>query len=215
MMKNPTIQYYDENAAKYAQSTLHVKISETLKDFSKSLPKSAKVLDVGCGSGRDSLYLKSQGFDVVAIDASAELAKFASEQIGQEVWVKNVLDLDFKDQFDGVWCMASLLHLKKEELPLAIQKGVEALKKEENGPFFACFKLGHGEGYDENGRFFSYYQPEELKAIFEQTQYFEKITITQNEDRLGRNEVTWINLMCQKKPALTLEKNKSNGFKMK
>jgi SAM-dependent methyltransferase len=212
-MKNSTINYYDLNAQKYAESTINVKISESLEMFCKNLPEKARVLDVGCGSGRDSLYFKSKGFNVTAIDASAELAKFASKQIGQEVLIRDVKDLGFKNEFDAVWCMASLLHLKKDELPLAIKNCIQSLKVEEPGFFFASFKIGNGSGYDENGRFFSYYQKEELKEILENTQYFEKIQFQENEDKLGRNEVSWISFVAQKKPNLILDYNIKNKFK--
>ena len=212
-MKNSTINYYDLNAQKYAESTINVKISESLEMFCKNLPEKARVLDVGCGSGRDSLYFKSKGFNVTAIDASAELAKFASKQIGQEVLIRDVKDLGFKNEFDAVWCMASLLHLKKDELPLAIKNCIQSLKVEEPGFFFASFKIGNGSGYDENGRFFSYYQKEELKEILENTQYFEKIQFQENEVKLGRNEVSWISFVAQKKPNLILDYNIKNKFK--
>jgi len=207
-MKNSTINYYDLNAKKYLDSTINIKVSEELENFCLNLKPGAKILDVGCGSGRDSLHFIQNGFNVVSIDASSELAKLASEQIKQQVIVKKIEDLDFKNEFDAVWCMASLLHLKKEALPLAINNCIKALKSESEGLFFASFKNGNGSAYDENGRFFSYYQQEELKEILEQTQCFKNIEFTSNKDKLGRNDVNWISFIAQKKYDLNLE-NKS------
>ncbi len=191
-MKNSTINYYNLNAQKYFDSTFDKQAITLLKDFCSDLPKNSTILDVGCGSGRDSLYFIEQGFKVIAIDASADLAQLASQKIGQKVIVTKVQDLNIQHKVDAVWAMASLLHLPKNELPIAIHKCLTALKPNQPGKFMCSLKLGEGQSYDENGRFFSYYKPEEIKDILTTTGWFEHLTITVTGDNLGR-DTQWIN----------------------
>lgn len=202
-MKNSTINYYDLNAQKYAESTVNVEVSEQIKNFCSQLSPNSKILDIGCGSGRDSLYFINNGFKVCPIDASNELAKIASELIQQEVTVCKIEEFKKENEFDAIWAMASLLHLKKIDLPIALNNCVQSFKKDQQGLLFASFKVGNGESYDENGRFFSYYQPEELKSILESTEYFDKIEYQINKDKMGRGN-DWISFCATKKMNLYL-----------
>jgi trans-aconitate methyltransferase len=69
------------------------------------------ILDAGCGSGRDSSYFLDKGFDVSAFDASAELAKLASQLIHRPVTVCQFNEYESDKPFDGIWACASLLHV--------------------------------------------------------------------------------------------------------
>lgn len=214
-MENTTINYYNQNAKKYSDSTFNLDVSEATRLFALSLEPKAKILDVGCGSGRDSKFFMSKGFDVVSIDASEELAAVASKNLQKEVLVVDLKDLKIKDTFDAIWCQASLLHLYKDELPLAIKNCVQALKVDKAGLLFASFKKGDGCGADENGRYFSYYSVEELQNIFEKTECFQFLGISITKDILGRENTEWINIVAKKKPELILEhisKNKRYKF---
>jgi 2-polyprenyl-3-methyl-5-hydroxy-6-metoxy-1,4-benzoquinol methylase len=153
-MKNPTINYYDLNAKKYIETTINIAAGEPIKSFCSQLKPNANILDVGCGSGRDSLYFINRGFSVVAIDASKQLANLASAVIQQDVLVTSIENLKIENEFDAVLCMASLLHLKKNDLPSATKNCSKSLKENQEGLFFASFKIGYGESYDDNGRFF-------------------------------------------------------------
>lgn len=206
---NSTVNYYNTYAQEYTSSTIQVPVTDLVVNFCTKLELGSHILDVGCGSGRDSLYFLEQGFKVTALDNSQELAKLASKKIGQEVIVSEIQNINWVEQFDAVWAMASLLHLKKSDLPLALDKCSQALKT--NGTFFAAFKIGHGEQYDEKGRLFSYYQPEELQNILEATGNFNNIKLIINHDSMGR-EVNWVSIMANRTPSLNnnilLKKNK-------
>ena len=65
---------------------------------------------------------KQLGFDVVAFDASMELVKLASSKINHKILHMKIEDMDWQEEFDGIWAMASLLHLKREEIEYNIQK---------------------------------------------------------------------------------------------
>ena len=83
---NGNIEYYNENAEEFFQGSVGADMSEWRKRFVRYLPSGGRILDVGCGSGRDSKAFIMQGFSIVAVDASKETCHMASKLLGQEVW---------------------------------------------------------------------------------------------------------------------------------
>ena len=63
-----TLKYYAKNTEEFIASTLEADMSATQEKFLALLPKGAHILDLGCGSGRDSLFFLQQGFQVTAVD---------------------------------------------------------------------------------------------------------------------------------------------------
>ena len=125
-----TLNYYAKNTEEFIASTLEADMSQTQKKFLALLPKGAHILDLGCGSGRDSLCFIQQGFQLTAVDGSLELAKFASELIGQKVIVADFKDLELPpSSFDAIWASASLLHVHSEDLPGILTKVIDFAKQ--------------------------------------------------------------------------------------
>ena len=62
-MNYKTLNYYNENAKEYFETTKNIKTTEIYKEFFNMVKPSGKLLDLGCGSGRDSLYFKNAGYD--------------------------------------------------------------------------------------------------------------------------------------------------------
>ncbi len=188
------MSYYNQNAKSYAKQTEALLQEAQIAIFCQSLPSGARVLDVGCGSGRDSAYFLKQGFEVVALDASEALAQEAQERIGQPVVVKPVQEVDWLSAFDAIWCSASLLHVPKVQMPDVLERLHTALRPE--GVFFASFKVGKGEQTDALGRFFSYYEPQEIGALC--APFFEKLSLRVDEDSIGRQQ-QWVSVQAQKR----------------
>ena len=65
-----TIDYYNQYADKFVVSTFHIVMEEIYHSFIRYLPDGGDILDLGCGSGRDSLAFKKLGYLVEAIDCS-------------------------------------------------------------------------------------------------------------------------------------------------
>ena len=148
-----TLNYYAKNTEEFIASTLKADMSATQEKFLALLPKGAHILDLGCGSGRDSLCFLQQGFRVTAVDGSEELAKFASELIGQEVVVADFKDLVLpKISFDAIWASASLLHVHSEKLPGILAKVIDFAKP--GAIFYMSFKYGDYEG-ERGGRYYN------------------------------------------------------------
>lgn len=96
--------------------------------FSK-VKKGSNILDLGCGSGRDTKYFLEQGYDVEAIDGSAELCKLVGKLIG--IKVKNILfqELSEVEKYDGIRVCSPILHLPVRELTEVMRKMMITLKK--------------------------------------------------------------------------------------
>ncbi len=159
-----TLDYYNANAEAYAKSTITADVSELYRHFEPLLPPGATILDLGCGSGRDSKHFIDAGFHVTAVDGSAELCKAAERYLS--IPVKNILfqDLDYHSEFDGVWACASLLHVPRRYIQQIIKQVNDAIKP--GGHFYASFKYGTGER-ESNGRYFSDYSERDLLWLSE------------------------------------------------
>ena len=99
---NRTINYYNENALDYFNNTVNASMKDCYEVFLHYVSLHCYIMDAGCGSGRDSKYFLEHGYDVKAIDGSAELCKLASDYIGQEVECINFLDIDCEKKFDAI-----------------------------------------------------------------------------------------------------------------
>ena len=130
-----TIDFYNENAKQFAESTAFVEFHDMQHSFLNKLPEEAYILDFGCGSGRDTKYFIEQGYRVEAIDGSAELCKLASEFTGTKVKHMYFHELNELKKYDGIWACSSLLHLNEVELEKLLFKLEEAL--EDNGVLFS------------------------------------------------------------------------------
>ncbi|SVE11956.1 uncharacterized protein METZ01_LOCUS464810, partial [marine metagenome] len=103
MTPNKTIDYYNENAESFYQRTVGLDLIEIYEKFLKQVPDSCTILDVGCGSGRDTLYFLNNGYEVISIDASSEMVKLSSKLTNQNTSLLKIEDIAFKDQFEGIW----------------------------------------------------------------------------------------------------------------
>ena len=119
--------YYDANAKGYVAETVNVEFGELQREFARRLPRGGRVLDLGCGSGRDSLAFLKAGFEVDAVDGSARMAEAASGLTGLPV--AHALFEDFEPQgpYDGIWACSSLLHVPASKLASVIAKYVEGM----------------------------------------------------------------------------------------
>ena len=125
------IDYYDDYAEKWAEEWYpNESVLPFLKQFVELLPQNARVLDLCCGAGYESMRLNKLGVQVVGADLSEksiELAKKHNPQI--DFYVKDMLK-SYKDLglFDGVACIAGVVHLPEDQLELAFKNMNEVLK---------------------------------------------------------------------------------------
>jgi 2-polyprenyl-3-methyl-5-hydroxy-6-metoxy-1,4-benzoquinol methylase len=190
---NTTLNYYNQHAQTFSDSTLNVDMSALYAEFLPYIAQNGHVLDAGCGSARDAMYFKNQGFIVSAFDASPALAKLASNYLQQPVAVKTFQELKCVNKYDGIWCCASLLHVPKAELPQAFLNLQNALKP--NGVLYVSFKYGTQER-EHNGREFTDLTETALNVLIDQHTELKIIKQWQTVDqRPGRENEVWLNAL--------------------
>lgn len=189
-----TIDYYNKNAAEYYNQTVEMSMEDVIEEFIQYIPADGAILDLGCGSGRDSIYFIEEGFDVTAVDGSKAMCELAKIEIGQEVHNLKFEELEFDNVFDGVWACASLLHIKKSALPTIIAKISKSMV--DNGVLYMSVKHGSFEGTID-GRYYADYRTGEIKELFKKFPEFEIIdmyTKRRNKD----DEKSWLNIFVRK-----------------
>ena len=191
-----TLDYYNTKAKDFVSGTVDVVFTEIQDIFLGYIPLGGKILDFGCGSGRDTKYFLSKGYDVDATDGSEELCKIASEYAG--VQVKQLLfeELDKVEVYDGIWACASILHVEKNQLPGIMKKIAIATKT--GGVVYVSFKYGDFEGV-RNGRFFTYLTEETFGELLGEVPglVIEKLWVSADV-RAERGEERWLNIMLRK-----------------
>lgn len=193
-----TLDYYNKNSEEYFNSTLNVDMTNTYKEFLKLVPEGGKILDLGCGSGRDSMNFIKLGYEVIAVDGAKKLAKRASVLLGKEVIVSTFEELELKEKFHGIWACASLLHIKREDLKIVLNNLYNNL--DDKGVFYMSFKYGEKEYVDDKNRYFNCFTDESIISFINENTKYNILGLYITEDKLGRvNEVKWVNLICNKK----------------
>ena len=194
--ENQTLNYYNQKAREFVSGTVDVAFTKIQDIFLQCVPAGGKILDFGCGSGRDTKYFLSKGYDVDATDGSEELCSIASAYSG--IIVKHMLfeELDAVAQYDGVWACASILHVEKKRLPDILKKIAVATKK--GGIVYTSFKYGNSEGM-RNGRYFTYLKEDSFRELLEAVPELaiEKLWVSADV-RADRGDEQWLNLILRK-----------------
>lgn len=138
-----SISYYDQNGDSFFRDTVDADMGRLLARFLERVPAGGSILDAGCGSGRDSQAFLRKGYRVEAFDGSAVMVRLAQAHTGLAVRQMTFDDVDWTDEFDGIWACASLLHVSGRDLDAAVARLVRALRP--GGALFASFKLGEAE----------------------------------------------------------------------
>lgn len=178
--QNKTLHYYNHNAKSYKERTdsidlgiHHDKILERIET-----KDGCRLLDLGCGAGRDTKIFLKHGFDVTSVDGSHSMIKLVSST---DATCRTMLfeQLDYFQSFEVVWASASLLHLNKKTFISVLRRVRDALK--DDGLFYLSLKEGTADYVDENDRFFSTYESDELLNLLNSIHGFEVKDLWQTE----------------------------------
>lgn len=157
-----TMNYYDVNAEAFVARTADVDIDHLRDPFLAELPPGGRILDAGCGSGRDAYVFARRGFQVTALDGSLEMVKAARRRTALDVIHSTFLDFQSDEPFHGVWACASLLHVAPAQLAHTLAHLCELLTP--GGVLYASFRFGNGERI-EGERYFNDQTPDQLAEL--------------------------------------------------
>lgn len=188
-------QYYNTNTQEFFDNTFDVDMTLIYSRFEKYLKKEVKILDAGCGSGRDTKYFLSQGYNVIAIDGSEEMVKCAGDFTGIDVEQQFFQDISYQNEFDGIWSCASLLHVPKNNIQTVFNKFINALKTD--GIWYMSFKYGENERTKDN-RLFNDYTEESLSNLVGQYKQLEIVELWLTDDRRPDRDDKWVNALVKK-----------------
>lgn len=193
--KNGTLEWYRANAEEFIQRTSDVDMAEHYRAFLECVPSGGRILDLGCGAGSAAQCFTEKGYRVLAVDGCRELCEYTRNRVGCPVRTMRFEELDYDDAFDGVWACASLLHLRKADLPSVLRLISRALKAD--GVFYASFKYGDTER-EKDGRIFSDFTEDSLRDLLESAGGFRGISVwTTNDARPDRSDERWVNAICR------------------
>ncbi len=193
-----TIAYYDDQAEEFIRSTFDVDMADLYRPFLEHIPQGGRILDAGCGSGRDSLAFLRLGYEVVSIDACERMVEATRSVTGGVVQQMNFESADFEREFDGIWACASLLHVPRQDLGAVLVVLGKALKSD--GILYVSFKHGNFER-TENGRYFNDLDEVALRSLFDSDPRLEIVNLWISEDvrieRRGNQQ--WLNALARRR----------------
>ena len=159
-----SVRFYDENAQSYFDSTVQADMQDLRDRFLKYVRPGGAILDAGCGSGRDAKAFTEAGYAVTAFDAAAEMVRLARLHTGLPVHHMTFEQMDWLDQFDGIWASACLLHVARHDLPETFSRCAHALAA--RGAW--CLSMKHGNTTRElDGRIFTDVTETEMRDLLE------------------------------------------------
>ncbi|MDZ4867729.1 MAG: class I SAM-dependent methyltransferase [Alphaproteobacteria bacterium] len=193
----PTLAFYATEAAAYAAHSEKTGATKALATFLTALPKGAAVLDLGCGTGRDTRALIEAGMTVTAVDGAPEMAREAEKRLGIAVRVQLFENLDDMEVFDGIWANASLLHVPRAGLPAVFARVYRALKP--GALLYASFKSGGKDGRDKLDRYYNYLDADEVTALLRGAGAWSSIDIKQGRGTgYDGTETGWVQVFARK-----------------
>ena len=158
-----TYDFYQARAPYYRASGAQGQ-SRHLEGFLKRLDPSTRILELGCGGGRDAAYMIKRGFSVDPTDGIPAMVTKANERHNVGARLMRFDELEANARYDAVWAHACLLHCPRSELPVVLDRIYRALRP--GGLHFASFKLGDGEGRDLLGRLHNFPSVDWLRRLY-------------------------------------------------
>jgi len=199
-----TIDYYKKNAEDLARRYESAGVKELQTLLKSCFVPGAKLLEMGCGSGRDAAFMLANGFDITAVDGASEMVESAvryhPELAGRvhTIHLPKELSEGF-GSFDGLFSIATLMHLTRQAIDEVFKKAGALLGKK--GRFFFSVPsrrddVNTGE-FDEKGRRFTAMSVEEWISV-SQSAGFEVVKTSITRDGLGREGIVWLNCLVEK-----------------
>lgn len=163
-----TYEFYQSGAPFFSLSSA-ISHSRHLDGFLDRLAKHARVLELGCGAGRDSARIKQRGFKLDATDGIPAMVAKANERHDVGARLMRFDELEAEGEYDAIWAHACLLHCPTAELPGVLARIHTALRP--GSYHYASYKLGDGEGRDLLGRLHNFPSSQWLLDAYETARF--------------------------------------------
>jgi SAM-dependent methyltransferase len=187
--------FYQKNYQAYHEKTFSIDPTSFLGLLARRLPAEAFVLDVGCGSGRDLLWMKKRGFDVIGFEQSPGLAELARDNAGCEVIEGDFETYDFSSILvDAVMLVGALVHVPHHRLPNVFENITSAIS--DNGLVLITLKKGSGELKNPDGRVFYLWEDPKAREMFD-TLGFKVSDFSSSVSKTGSGAV-WMSYVLDK-----------------
>jgi SAM-dependent methyltransferase len=187
--------YYSHHASSYHKDTFHIDPTSFLEPLTRFVKAPAKILDVGCASGRDLLWLKRRGYSVLGLERSAALAEMARRNAGCRVIEADFQSFDFTTlQVDAVILIGALVHLVKSDFANVLIPILRSVKG--HGFMLISVKEGMGVRASEDGRIFHLWKDAKIRPVFVSLG-LELVYSSQSSSQLGTGE-GWLAYVLKK-----------------
>ena len=158
--------FYQKNYKAYHEKTFPIDPSSFLKPLAQRLPAEAFVLDVGCGSGRDLLWMKKRGFDVIGFERSPGLAELARDNAACEVIKGDFESYDFSSFLvDAIMLVGALVHVPNERFAEVFKNITASISR--RGNVLITLKEGQGDRTDADNRTFYLWDDPKAREMFD------------------------------------------------
>lgn len=188
----PTLAHYDAGAEGFWRGTKDHDVRQNIEALLDAIPGPGphRILDFGCGPGRDLIAFRDLGHEPVGLDGAAAFVEMARHRAGVEVLHQNFLELDLPPAaFDGVFANASLFHVPTSELPRVLRELRACLRP--GGVLFASNPRGRNdEGW--NGARYGVYHDLDQWRTFVLAAGFEEIRHYYRPPGLPRAQQPWL-----------------------
>jgi SAM-dependent methyltransferase len=160
-----TADFYETHSLDYRNQTVGIDPSPFLALLTRFLKNGSEILDIGCGSGRDLLWLQERGYRATGFERSAGLVEYARRHSGCPVIKGDFSVFDFSVfQFDALLLIGALVHVQDSAFAETLVRISRAVRGD--GMIYLTLKEGAGCSQNEDGRIFTLWQPENLERIF-------------------------------------------------
>ncbi|HEX2225578.1 MAG TPA: methyltransferase domain-containing protein [Candidatus Binatia bacterium] len=195
-----TLRHYNAHAESFWRGTKDHDVSQNraaLLQHIRGAPP-YRILDFGCGPGRDLKYFKDLGHEAIGLEGAENFVEHARRHSGCEVWQQDFLELDLPPEyFDGVFANASLFHVPTQELPRVLRELWKALKDE--GVLFSSNPRGENEEGWSGERYGVYYDWHSWKELVTAAGFLE-MTHYYRPAGVPREEQLWLASVWRKEP---------------
>jgi SAM-dependent methyltransferase len=189
--------FYQMHAGEYFRRTVSLNMEHLYQRFLPLLQPGARILDAGCGSGRDLRVFAQRGFQPVGVDKSTALVEMARAFSGAPTVVGRLEELADENAFDAIWACASLVHVPRNLLAAVVRRFHKALVA--GGLMYASVQEGGGDRLLSDGRFFADYQRAKFQRVIEEAEFDIRDSWLSDDVLPGRSTVRWVNVVARSK----------------